>query len=123
MDLTLDTKRGAISFKFGLAFLGETIEATGFDANILLEKLQSNPFKYISVIMFHSAKYYALRKGKEFVLTQYDFADLIDEEGGLESKFFIDFMHGFNNSMTKDVPNETPQKSIEKRGKKVSAKK
>lgn len=95
-----------IECRFGLYFIGDLLEATGKTLDEVIGGLNTNPFKTIPLIMFHSANYAAIRKGEELGFDMYDLSDMIDESGGFDSKPIKDFLDAFTMSLTKNVPKQ-----------------
>ena len=103
-SITLKLGGKDIDFNFGLMFIGELLEATELTIVEIVGKMNKNPFMMIPVLMVHSAAFAAHKKGVEFSLTKYDFAEWIDADGGINSKVAVEFLAAFTKSLTKDVP-------------------
>jgi hypothetical protein len=104
------------NFSFGLGFLGELLDETGVELADLMGLLNKNPFKFIPLMMFRSCEYYNRRKDIQIDFNKYDFADIIDQDGGINTASVATFLDTFTKSLTKDVPKEdtspkTPPKS------------
>ena len=56
--------------------------------------------------MFQSASFALKRKGLEVDFTEYDMADWLDAEGGVQNAKVKRFLDTFTNSMTKDITEE-----------------
>lgn len=93
-------------FHFGLGFFGDLKENQGVGIEQVQKELQENAFKLVPILMLEAAKYSAKRQGKEFNKTVYDFIDALDDDGGITSGAFIEFMEALTSSMTKDVPED-----------------
>lgn len=93
-------------FRFGLWFFGELKDNHGIGMEEIQVRIKENPFKLVPVLMLEAAKYSAKRKGKKFNHTEFDFVDAIDDDGGISSDGFLEFIEAFTDSMTKDVPKE-----------------
>ncbi len=106
-------------FHFGLGFFGELKDNQGIGIEDIEIRLKENPFKLVPVLMLEAAKYSAKRRGTEVNFTEYTFVDAIDDDGGVSSESFLDFLTAFTDSMTKDVPQEkeVPKKKTTKRRK------
>lgn len=102
------------SFHFGIGFLGELLDKSGYELAELMELLQKNTFKVLPKIMLHSAQYSAMRKGEDFDKDEFHFVDLIDENGGIAGDFVAKFLNAFTLSMNKDVPKEETKKKVRK---------
>ena len=113
--ITITVHKNKFDFNFGMGFLGETLSRLDVDIEGLMNGVSKNPFKFIPIIMYESAKYGFTRKGEEFTHTLYDFMDYIDADGGIQAKSVLKFLEAFTNSMIKDVPKE------ESTGKKIKA--
>ena len=86
--------------------MGELLEETGVELGDLMTKLNTNPFKFIPLMMFRSCEYYNRRKDIKIDFNQYDFADYIENDGGINTDNVRGFLDAFTNSLTKDVPKE-----------------
>lgn len=106
MKLTINKKQ--LDFSLGLGFLGELLEQLDLGLDELLIKIDKNPFKYIPLAMYHSAKYALESEDKEVDFTKNDFTKWIDKDGALTDKnvSVIKFLSEFQKSIYKDVPNE-----------------
>ena len=117
VELKINGKK--LTFSFGLGFLGELIDATGLDLDELNIKLQSNAFKYIPLVMYHSAAYSLKRNGDNVTFTEYDMSDWIEkEDGAFSSDVVIKFFEGFTASLTKDIPKAEVKASTDKQNEK-----
>lgn len=105
-EIKIKTSTKEIGFKFGLGFLGKVLKEQDIDVNGLMENFHKNPFETVPLLMLESAKYYAVRHKEDFEMTIDDIIDLVDEEGGITSTIFKDFMEAFSNSISQDVPAE-----------------
>jgi len=96
-----------IDFHFGIGFLNELLNGTG----LKLEELGAQTDEVLMPkIMYYSRLYAYKREDKEIDFTMYDINDLIDENGGIGGKFWLDFKIAFNESMFKDVLVEDKKK-------------
>ncbi len=95
-----------IDFHFGLGFLGELFDKEDTSLEQLIKDIEKNIVKHLPPVMLQSAKYAALRKGEKFDLSLFDIIDLIDDDGGLQSKATLEFYNAFIQSLTKNVPEE-----------------
>jgi len=116
INLTINKRK--LTCSFGLGFLGELIGNLGVPMNDLERELSSNPFKYVPILIFTSAKYTLMRKGEEADFTALEIADDIDEDGGLNGDKVISFMQAFYNSLSKDVPVDEDNGKTDKKEKK-----
>jgi len=91
-------------FKFGLWVIGQIIDELNIGVEQFDEELQRNPIKSLTLLMYYSAFYNAIRKGEDADFNQLDVYDWIDETGGLGSETMVKFQTAFSESMTKDVP-------------------
>lgn len=106
-----------IDFHFGLGFLAELTEKSGFDLVELGEQMIKSPLLIVPKMMMHSANYANKRSGKDEVIDIDFFFDKIDELGGATGKFWESFLLAFNDSMTKHVPKQeqtTDKKKVKK---------
>jgi len=98
-------------FHFGLGFLGVFLEASGLQLSSVNTKILENPFKYVPLLMYHSAAFALKRKGQEVTFDEYDMAEWVDDINGVEA---ITFLNAFRVSLVKDVPPATePQTEAE----------
>ena len=115
MKLTINKQE--LDFVVGLGFLGELLDNLDMGLDDLLIKIDKNPFKYIPLMMYNSAKYSLELEDKEVEFTKADFFKWIDDDGAITDKnvSVIKFVKLFNDSIFKDVPkeDETPSKSDE----------
>ena len=93
-------------FVFGLGFLGELLDKLDLGIDEIANKMVKNPFKYIPIVMFHSAAYNLEREEKEVTFNQHTFEDGLEADGGVNTKSVEDFMKAFTKSLIKDVPEE-----------------
>lgn len=86
--------------KFGIGFIGRYLEKRGQSIDEMFKDFQSNPFAVVPEMMYNSVK-----EGTEgFELSQSDFEDLIDEDGGISSKQLEVFITAFTKSITVNSP-------------------
>jgi len=93
---------------FGLGFLGELLENLDLSVFDIGEKLDKNPFKWIPVLMYESAKY----TNEDLDLTKDELINLLDSEDG--GKAMSEFLGAFVNSLSKDVPKQENVKNTKK---------
>ena len=93
-------------FHFGLGFFGDLKDNQGIGIEEIQVRLSENPFKLVPVLMLEAAKYSAKRRGKKVDYTEFTFVDAIDDDGGVSSEAFLEFLNAFTDSMSKDVPKE-----------------
>lgn len=113
--ITLNIDNKDVQFWFGLGFLGEMIERTGLTLNDIVDRMGSNPFKMIPLLMLESCKYASMRKGEDNSFDDFYFADWIDNNGGVQNEKVIKFMNKFNDSLTKDVPKDEVESEPKKK--------
>lgn len=98
-----------IDFHFGIGFLNELLDGTG----LRLDELGQQPDEVLMPkIMFYSRLYAAKRNDTDTSFNIHDIYDLIEDNGGIGGKFWIDFKISFNECMFKDVPVETDKKKV-----------
>lgn len=98
-----------IDFHFGIGFLNELLDGTG----LRLDELGQQPDEVLMPkIMFYSRLYAMKRIGNDIDFNIHDIYDLIEDNGGIGGKFWIDFKIAFNECMFKDVPVETDKKKV-----------
>jgi len=104
LKLTINSRE--LEFTFGLGFLGEVLEFLDMSMSELGEKVTKNPYKYIPILVYHSAKYALDLEGKEADFTQKDVIEWIEKDGGINfgNKFYMRFQEKFIESLTKDIP-------------------
>ena len=103
MKKAIDIQIGSESYHcpFGLEFLGECLENLNLNVHQIGEKLDNNPFKWIPTLMYESIK---LDKG-EMDFTYKELLNKLDEdENGNQT--MAAFLHGFVESLKKDVPKQ-----------------
>lgn len=95
-----------LEFKLGVGYLGELIDETGKSLEDVLSGIDTNPFKYVPIAMYVSAKYALERKGDPVTFNRYTFIDWIEADGGItdKNKSAIKFLTELNKDLTKDVP-------------------
>ena len=103
VTLVIDKKK--IEFHLGVGFLGELLDEQKCDITEMFNRIGTNIYKHLPILMESSARYALYRKGKQPKYKLVDFLDMIDNEG-LNSPVLIEFMRHFNNSVNKDVPIE-----------------
>ena len=99
----------------GLGFLGEVQEALNLEYNVLLEKYEKFPFKYVPKLMYFAIKFTKELNGEEIEFKEKDLLGWIEDEGGLTNKEMIKFSEAFIKSLTKDVPKEEEVKEEAKK--------
>ena len=92
-------------FTFGLGYLGELLEFTGFPLDELYSKILKNPYKWLPIAMFESAKFSKELEGEEIDFTANSILEgLSKENGAINCDQSFKFMRAFNESMIKNVP-------------------
>ena len=111
LKLTINGKE--YNFSFGLGFLGELLDELDCEISDLIGLINKNPFKYIPLMMFRSTEFWNKRKQIQIEFSQYDFADDIDADGGINTDNVNEFVKTFTASLTKDVPipENTPKRT------------
>jgi len=99
-------------FRFGLGFIGNLLDSENISMNEIDGKLAENPFKWIPLIMYHSCAYAVKRTGNIPLFDSEDVADWIDESGGMASESVTAFFKAFNESLTKNVPEDKSKKKV-----------
>lgn len=98
-------------FFFGLGFLGNLLEKENINMSDIDAELTNNPFKWIPRIMYHSCAFGFIRKGEFIPFDAFDVAEWIDEVG-MQSEVVTSFFTEFNQSLTKDVPEDKTKKKV-----------
>ena len=119
MKLTLEMGGQPRTFHFGTGFLGNCLETLGVSFQELFEKMQSNPYKIVPVMMFESYKFNLWMEDKEPDCTQKDFIRWISEEPDTDEGPMNVWVTAYMNSRTKHVQKPVGQK----KGKRVPVKK
>lgn len=99
-------------FHFGIGFLNELIDNTSLDLYELDDKLKAGDISIVPLMIYYSALYAKKRKKLEIDFDQFDVNDWIDDNGGLQGKFVLDFIEAFKYSLTKDVPLDEGKKKV-----------
>ena len=111
IKLTIGGK--AYVFTLGLGFLGELLEETNLSLDELIPKMIRNPFKWVPVAMFQSAKYSCELEGIEIDFTaKLILEGLSNEKGGINCKQTLAFMAALNKSLTHNIPVEDDEPEI-----------
>lgn len=100
-----------IKYNLGLGFLNKMIKEEGMKLNELsiLDDIVLMP----KVIYYSRA--YACERGREIVnFTQEDIFDYIDEQGGIQGDFYVDFTKAYFTAMMGDVPLDDKKKVTKK---------
>ena len=110
--MKLDINGKQLEFAFGMGFLGELLEETNIDLEEFLIRFDKNPFKYIPICMYVSAKYAYEAKGTKIDFTKYNLIDWLELDGGLTdaNKSVLEFTKAFSNSLFKNVPEDNSSK-------------
>lgn len=99
-------------FHFGIGFLNELIDNTELDLYQIDEKLAKGDISIIPNMIYYSHLYACKRKDIDVTFNKYDVNDWIDDNGGLQSGFVIDFINAFKDSLIKDVPIDENKKKV-----------
>lgn len=94
------------TFLFGMGFLGMFFENTSTTMETLEADIKSNPFKVFPELMFWSLAYGYLRTNLKPDFNQYDVADWIDDDGGIDGENVKKFMDSLGESLNTKLPNE-----------------
>ena len=97
-------------FHFGLGFFGDLKDNQGIGIEEIQVRLSENPFKLVPILMLEAAKYSAKRRKTKVDYTEFTFIDALDDDGGISSEAFLEFLNVFTSSMTKDIPKEKTKK-------------
>lgn len=101
-----------IDYHFGLGFLNELLDGTGMKLNELGDQ---DDAILMPKLIYYSRVYADKRKNINPDYTLYDIHDYVDEQGGINSEFWITFKIAFNDAMNKDVPVEDKKKVTQKK--------
>ena len=106
-----------LEFKLGVGFLGELIDETGKSLEDVLNGIDNNPYKYVPIAMYVSAKYALQRQNKQVDFDRFTFIDWIEADGGLtdKNKSAIHFLQELTKDLTKDVPIEENSEGSKKK--------
>ena len=103
-------------FTIGLGFLGELLEETNLSLDEIVPKMIKNPFKWIPLAMFHSAKYSCELEGIDVDFSIKSILKGIEnEKGGINCSQTLDFMRALNKSMISNTPIEEVKSDGEKK--------
>lgn len=91
-----------LTAKFGIGFMGRYLEKRGIELTELFEKFSKNPLLIVPDMMYNAI----IEGTPDFGMTESDFEDLIDEDGGIVSKQLEVFSLAFANSIKVNFPNE-----------------
>ncbi len=99
-------------FHFGLWFFGALKENQGLGMEELQAQLEKSPLELVPVLMLEAAKTADRRMGIKVDYKEFHFLDAIDDDGGITSPAFAEFLDAFTSSMVKDVPKEPAKKKV-----------
>ena len=102
--LTLTINNENVDFRFGLGFLGKSIEELILNIEEIGEKLSVNVFLYAPKLMYYSYEYAMIRDGKADIKDYNTFLDSLDDDGSFVNGNVEKFLNAFTTSLTKDVP-------------------
>ena len=91
--------------KFGLGFLGEYLETLDMSLQEMADKSDSNPYKWIPMMIYHSAKY-ASKEDLDYTLEE--LIDMLDSADG--AKAIEQTKIAFIESLSKNVPKDNVKK-------------
>lgn len=103
-----------LEFHFGIGFLTELIENTGYTLEEIGRKMETGDVSIYPKLMYYSRLYSVQRKRQQPDFDMFDINDLIDENGGVLGKFLSDFSKAFLGSLQKDVPVDDTKKKEKK---------
>lgn len=103
-----------LEFHFGIGFLTELIENTGFDLVEIGHKMESGEVSIYPKLMYYSRLYSVQRRHQQPDFDMFDINDLIDENGGVTGQFVMDFTKSFLESLQKNVPVDENKKKVKK---------
>lgn len=101
-------------FHFGIGFLSELLENTGFGLEEIGHKIDSGDVSIYPKLIYYSRLYSVQRKHEQPDFDLYDINDLIDNNGGVLGDFVKSFTTAFMESLRKDVPVEEVKKKVVK---------
>ena len=107
--IKLTINRRELDFTFGLGFLGELLEELDISIDEVITKSGKNPFKWIPLLMFHSASYSINSNGGEIDFTLKELIKWIeqDKKGGVVvTKFTEAFLNSLKDGLTLDEDEE-----------------
>ncbi len=113
IKLTFNQKE--LEFSLSIGFLGEILENWNVSVSEIDKKISDNPFKWFPIFLYESAKYSAEYNKREFDSTLYDYIDLIEQDGGVDSKNLVTFYKALMKSLTNHVPVEKDIKESKKK--------
>lgn len=99
-----------LEFHFGIGFLTELLENTGYSLEEIGQKMESGEVSIYPKLMYYSRLYSVQRKRQQPDFDMFDINDLIDNNGGVLGDFVKDFAKAFLQSLSKDVPVEENKK-------------
>jgi hypothetical protein len=99
-------------FHFGIGFLTELLENTGYTLQEIGEKMESGDVSIYPKLMYYSHLYAIQRKKEQPDFDIYDINDLIDENGGIAGTLVVDFTKAFFASLQKGVPVDENKKKV-----------
>jgi len=102
--IKLTFNKREVDFSLGIGFLGELLENYGVSVDDIDKKIKDNPFKWFPIFLYESAKFYAESEGDEFNYTLFDYIDMVEDDGGINSRNLIKFYEGLLKSLTDNVP-------------------
>lgn len=101
-----------IEFHFGLGFLTELYEATGITLLDIENKVKAGDVTIYRSLMYYSRLYSVKRKNETPNFDIYAIDDLIDDNGGIQGKFLMDFATAFWTSVNGGVPVDDKKKVV-----------
>ena len=104
IQLTINKRK--VTFTLGLIFIGEMLDKYETSVEELFTKVDRNPFKWLPLTMYESAKATFDLDGKQIDFTYKEFINDIEQDGGVGGPAATEFTIAFVKSMVKDVPLE-----------------
>lgn len=108
MTIKLEFKERDLLCALGLEFLGEFLDVVGIDVEEVGRKVGQNPFKWVPVMIYHSAIIEGELSGKPVELTKREVINLLENAGGIASPQAKYFLNEWTKSMTRGVPPAEP---------------
>lgn len=100
-----------IKYNLGLGFLNKMIKEEGLKLNELsvLDDIVLMP-----KVIYYSRAYACERNNQNIDFTQEDIFDYIDDNGGVQGEFYIEFAKAYFTAMMGDVPQDDKKKVTKK---------
>lgn len=101
-----------LEFHFGIGFFTEIFENTNITLSDIFSRIQSADVSIYRTLMFYSRVYSAKRKNEPIDFDIYTIDDLIDNNGGIDGEFTVNFAKAFFESVSKNVPVDDKKKAM-----------